>query len=109
MTIVSTQIMLLPCGLMVKKMTPAMRQKIKRYKRAQNHKILKDPSASCQSSSRKEETVEQRQQTKSLTVENDSFSGIAIGRSDITNSRSEITESRCRNTSICTKERSAIA
>ena len=53
--------------------TPAMRQKIKRYERAQNHKILKDASASRQSSSRKEETVEQRQQTKSLTEENDSL------------------------------------
>ena len=40
MTIVSTQIMFPPCGLKVKKMTPAMRQKIKRYERAQNHKIL---------------------------------------------------------------------
>ena len=48
-----------------------MRQKIKRYERAQNHKILK--SASRQSSSRKEDNVEQRQQTKSLTEENDSL------------------------------------
>ena len=53
--------------------TPAMHQKIQRYERAQNHKVLRDASSSNQSSCRKEDAIEQKQQTASLTKENDSL------------------------------------